>query len=198
MNLTQVINSIGWLGFLITLTILICLNKCGDKPVQTIQKETIINNFYDSGIKSVPQISYLPGKVILQPIPTDVDTQKILAAYFAKYAYTRTFENDSIKATLVDTICQNKFLSKGKFTYKWLPPVKTVESTTITITNTAPSKMMLMVGLHAGYIQNSVKGFGPDIYLKTKRDQLIGVGYDIDLELIRINTAISIGKLFKK
>lgn len=198
MNLTQILNSIGWLGFLITLAILIFFNKCGDKPVQTIQKETIINNYYDSGIKSVPQISYLPGKVIPQPVPADVDTQKILAAYFAKYAYTRTFENDTIKATLIDTISKNKFLSKGQFTYKWLPSVKTVESTTVTITNTAPNKMMLMVGLHAGYLQNSVKGFGPDIYLKTKRDQLIGVGYDIDSKLLRLNAAVGIGKLFKK
>lgn len=198
MNLTQILNSIGWLGFLITLAILIFLNKCVDKPIQTIQKETIINNFYDSGIKVVSQTNYLPGKVIQQPIPADVDTQKILAAYFAKYPFTRTFENDTIKATLIDTISQNKFLSKGKFTYKWLPPVKTVESTTVTINNTAPNKMILMVGLHAGYLQNSIKGFGPDIYLKTKRDQLIGVGYDIDSKLIRINAAVGISKLFKK
>ncbi len=196
-NIKYIFSAIGWLGFIITLTILIALNKCGGPAAQTITKETVINNYYDSGVKVVPQTSYIKGDPIPYPVPADVDTAKILQLYFNHYPFARTFKNDTIEASIVDTISQNKFVSIPKFTYKWLPPIKTVESTTVTITNEAKQKVRFLIGAYAqfnGYIVNS---FGPELYLQVKKGNLYGANYDIKNEAFGVKTAINLNEVFR-
>lgn len=197
MNLKYIFSAVGWLGFIITLTILIALNKCGGPAAQTITKETVINNFYDSGVKVVPQTSYIKGDPIPYPKPQDVDTAKILQAYFNHYPYSRTFENDTIRVTLLDTVSQNKFVSKPKFTYKWLPPIKTVESTTVTVTNEAKKRIQILAGIHADFQQKYFYDWGPELYIMTKRGQLFGSGYNVKNEVYSVKAALNLNEVFR-
>ncbi len=194
-----IFSAIGWLGFIITLVILLTLNKCGSGQSQIIQKETVINNYYDSSEKVVPLKYEVPGPPIYIPVPADVDTAKILASYFAKYPYTRVFENDTILATIKDTISQNKFVSKVNMTYKWKPIIKTVESTTVTVES--PKKIQVLAGGHADFNQKVFMNWGPDIYLQTKRGQLFGLGYNVpsknNSQSVSIKAAINLNDAFR-
>lgn len=196
-NIKLIFSAVGWLGFIITLTILITLNKCGSPAAQTITKETVINNYYDSGVKVVPQTSFIKGEPIPYPAPQDVDTAKILQAYFNHYPYSRTFKNDTIEATIIDTVSENKFISKPKFTYKWLPPIKTVESTTVTVTNEAKQKVHILIGAYAQFNGYSVNSFGPELYLQGKKGNLYGANYDIKNTAFGVKTAINLNEVFR-
>lgn len=189
-----IFSATGWLGFVITLILLIILDKSGNGS-HIIEKETVINNYYDSGVKVVTQKSVTPGQPIYIPVPADVDTEKIIAAYFAKYPYIRIFESDTLRATLIDTLSQNKFISKGKFTYQWLKPVKTVESTTITLQQN--KKIQFLAGGHVDFSKKIFQDWGPDIYLKTKREQLFGIGYNVNQQSVSFKAALNINEAFR-
>jgi hypothetical protein len=193
MNLNQIITSIGWLGFLICFCIIIFFKKC-DKPIMVTEK--LITVLYDTIPKPVPSIKYLPGKPIPQLIPAKVDTQKIIAQFFSKQPYTRSFKNDTIDISIDDTLFNNQFFSKGNLKYKWLIPFKTTE--TITTTTVTPPKSMFLIGLHINGSSKQVLDVGPDIFFKTKNNKLFGIGYDIKSENFRINAAIPLQNLFKK
>lgn len=185
----------GWVCLTITLILVIFLNKCSNPQPQIIKEKTEIHNYYDSAAKSIPVKFTVPGPPIFIPIPADVDTAKILAAYFAKYPFSRVFSNDSVTISLYDTLSKNSFHHPGKMSYQWHLPIKTVESTTITVEQ--PKKMALLVGAHANFSKKTFADYGPDVYLKTKRDQLIGVGYDIDSKEISFKSAFNLNQLFK-
>lgn len=186
----------GWVGLTITLILVIFFNKCGSEQPQIIKEKTEIHNYYDSTEKPIPVKYTVPGEPIFIPVPAKVDTAKILALYFAKYPYSRVFSNDTVTISLNDTLSQNRFSHPGKMSYKWHLPIKTVESTTITVEQ--PKKITLLIGAHINFNHRFFQDFGPDIYLKTKRDQLIGVGYDIGSEAASFRTAFNLNQLFKK
>jgi hypothetical protein len=196
-NIKYILTAIGWLGFIITLGILITLNKCSGPAAQTITKETVINNYYDSSVKVVPQTTYLKGDPIPFPVPADVDTAKILQAYFNRYPYSRTFKNDTIEANIIDTISENQFVSKPKFTYKWLPPIKTVESTTVTITNEAQQKVRFLIGAYMQFNKYTINSFGPEVYIQGKKGNLYGANYDIKNQAYGVKTAINLNEVFR-
>lgn len=195
-NLNYIFSFGGWFGLVITLLIAIFFNKCNNNADQIINKKIEIRNYYDSSIKLVPVKYTLQSEPIFIPIPANVDTAKILAMYFAKFPYSRVFQDSNLIATIVDTITQNKFNTTGKFSYKWLAPIKTVESTTLTVESA--KRLVLLAGIHLNFNQRKFVDFGPDIYLKTKRDQLIGVGYDIDLKVVSLRGAFNLNQLIKK
>lgn len=196
-NIKLIFTAVGWLGFIITLTILIALNQCGSPAAQTITKETVINNYYDSSVKVVPVTSFVKGIPIPYPVPQNVDTAKILQAYFSHHPYSRTFKNDTIEATIVDTISQNKFVSIPKFTYKWLPPIKTVESTTVTVTNEAKQTVRFLIGAYAQFNKYTVTAYGPELYLQGKKGNLYGANYDIKNAAFGVKTAINLNEVFR-
>lgn len=195
-NFNYILSFGGWIGLVITLLLVIFFNKCGNQPPQIIKEKTEIHNYYDSSAKQVPVKFTVPGAPIFIPVPANVDTAKILAAYFAKYPYSRVFSNDSVTISLYDTLSKNSFHHPGKLSYNWHLPIKTVQSTTVTLEQ--PKKMALLLGAHVNFSKKTFVDFGPDIYLKTKRDQLIGVGYDIGSEAASFRGAFNLNQLFKK
>lgn len=194
-NINYILSFGGWFGLVVTLVFVIFFNKCGNTP-QIIKEKTEIHNYYDSTTKVVPFKYSVQGKPIIIAVPANVDTAKILAMYFAKYPNLRVFQDSNIIATLIDTLSQNKFGNHSKFSYNWLKPIKTVESKTITVES--PKKMQLLVGAHADFNKNYFKDFGPDVYVLTKRSQLIGVGYDIESTAFSFKLATSLNSIFKK
>ena len=198
-NFNYRVTGIGWLGFLITLTILLTLNKCGASASQIIEKKTEIHNYYDSSVKVVPLKYSVPGTPIFVPVPSDVDTAKILALYFSKNPYARVFSNDTVTISLYDTISQNKFKHPGLAKYNWHLPIKTVESTTVTVES--PKKIQVLAGGHVNFNQNIFMNWGPDIYLQTKRGQLFGLGYNVPYKTnpqsISIKAALNLNDAFR-
>jgi hypothetical protein len=202
MNFNYVFSAIGWLGFTVSLIIIVLLQKCEKNNDITRQEisVTVIKNHYDSVPKLVPVIKYLPGEVIPVPVPANVDTQKILSAYFAKNLVKRVFGDSALRVVLDDTICQNKFLSPGSFSYQWLKPIKTIESTTstVTITNNEPKrKINIIAGGHADFRHKYFYDWGPDIYLQTKRGHLYGIDYSIKNEVYSVKAAVNINEAFR-
>lgn len=194
-KINYILCAIGWLGFFITLAILLTLKKCRSDVPQITESKTIINNYYDSTEKAAPLKIEVPGPPIFVPVPADVDTSKILALYFSKTPYLRVFEDSNLIATIADSISQNKFLSPAKFTYKWLKPIKTVESTTVTVES--PKKINFLAGGHADFNKKFFQDWGPDIYLQTKRGQQFGVGYNVNQQTVSIKAAINLNDAFR-
>jgi len=190
-----ILSAVGWLGFFITLTILITLKKCGSEAPIITESKTVINNYYDSTEKAAPIKYEVPGPPIFIPVPADVDTAKILSLYFSKNPYLRVFEDSNLIATIADSISQNKFLSPAKFTYKWLKPIKTVESTTVTVES--PKKINFLAGGHADFNKKFFQDWGPDLYLQTKRGQQFGVGYNVNQQSVSIKAAINLNDAFR-
>lgn len=194
-----ILSAVGWLGFFITLTILITLKTCSSEAPIITGAKTVINNYYDSMEKAAPIKYEVPGPTIFIPVPADVDTAKILALYFARFPFARVFENDTVTITLRDTISKNSFFSSGKATYKWHKPIRTVESTTLTVE--APKKMQVLAGGHVNFNQNVFLNWGPDIYLQTKRGQMFGLGYNVPFKTnpqsISIKAAINLNDAFR-
>lgn len=190
-----IFSAIGWLGFFITLTILVTLKKCVSDTPQITESKTIINNYYDSTEKAAPLKYEVPGPPIFIPVPTDVDTAKILALYFARFPFARVFENDTVTITLRDTISKNSFFSPGKATYKWHKPIRTVESTTVTVES--PRKINFLAGGHADFNKKFFQDWGPDLYLQTKRGQQFGVGYNVNQQSVSIKAAINLNDAFR-
>lgn len=195
-NINYIFSFGGWIGLVITLLVVLFFNKCNNQPAQIIEKTTEIHKYYDSSEKFVPIKFTTPGEPIFIPIPANIDTQKILAAYFAKYPFSRVFSNDSVTISLYDTLSKNSFHHPGKMYYQWHLPIKTVESTTITVESA--KRLAVLAGFHVNFNKRVFVDFGPDIYLKTKRDQLIGVGYDIDKEVVSLRGAFNLNQLIKK
>lgn len=194
-NINYILTFGGWIGFVVTLLIIIFFNTCEKQTPNIINSKTEVHHYYDSAVKFVPLKYIIPSEPIFVPVPSNVDTAKILSLYFAKYPYSRLFQDSNLVATLVDTICQNKFNSPGQFSYKWLKPIKTVESTTITV---EPKKRMaLLAGVHVNFNNMYLQDFGPDVYLKTKRNQIFGIGYDINNKIISTRFAINLNETFR-
>lgn len=120
------INSIGWLGFIITLIIIIFMQKCGNTitNLQPSYKITV-NKYYDSTAKEIKVPVPIPGDSIPYPVPTEVDTLAILKKYFTKYYFEQVVEDSNLRAVISDTVFQNAIVSR-KFSYKWKQPVSIV------------------------------------------------------------------------
>lgn len=196
-RITNILCFAGWIGFVITLLVVIFFNKCGGKTEHTIEKQTVINNYYDSAIRTIPQPVLIPGKPILVEIPAVVDTEQVLRIYFSKYPLTRIFQDSALKATLIDTLYQNHLTFPGNFSYQWLKPVKTVESTTVTVKEEPKSKMKILLGAYGQFSGSYVNSFGPELYLQGKKGNLYGINYDVKNKAVGVKAAYNLNGLFK-
>lgn len=197
-NFNYTISAIGWLGFIITLVLLISLNKCKkEEPSNTVIEKTIINNYYDSTKKVAPLIITKEGKPIYVPVPTIVDTAQILVNYFARFSYTRTFEDTCLRVVLTDSISQNKFLSPAKFTYQWLKPIKTVSSTTITSISEPKKRVNFLLGGYFQFSKNYITSYGPEFNLQAKKGNLYGINYDLKNNAIGIKTLFNLNEALR-
>lgn len=147
-------------------------------------------------------IAYKPGKVITKDttiyveVPADVDTAKILSAYYAKNVYLDTLKlRDSLGHVIVeDTVSQNTILGR-RYTANVR---KQVITNTITLP-TLPFKPVtqIYIGAELNYIDKDIQLVSAGLLLKTKIDDIIGVNAGI----IRIDNKVRPffgGKLYWK
>lgn len=164
----------GWIAFIIVLFFWYNTNK---EESSQVSSKTIVNNYYDSSIKIVPVKSFIPVTFTVQ-VPTKIDTAAILKDYFSKTFYPRVFQDSNLVATINDSVTQNRLIP-GQLKYQWLKPIKTVETTTNTVTPSPKQKMNLYFGGFLNVNKNYIQGFGPEIYLTTRTNLLLKANYDI-------------------
>lgn len=117
--------------------------------VDTLYSKTTITKIIDSTQHNIPVIIETPEHIIERPIPANIDTQKVLQAYFGSAYYSRHFSDSNISATMDDTVSQNR-LGAGKFTYKLLRPHTTIHTSTTTLQPVAPGSTQFFVGFNFG------------------------------------------------
>jgi len=102
-----------------------------------------------------------------------IDTLSILEDYFKAYAYTDTLKKDSVTFIINDTISQNKILARG-IEYSLVYP------TTIISKESAVNKRELYIGLGLGGNRQQLSYLGSELMLRTKKQQIYGIGLGIN------------------
>jgi hypothetical protein len=187
----QIIPFIGWIGFSITLLVILLTKSCGDKKndLHTIEKtiESTRTVVYDSTqrkiIPSKAPISIITKTVV---IPAKVDTQAILLAYFAIHTYSDQISDSSLHLQIFDSVSQNKIYGRRIF-YQWLKPVESTSSTTITNTPVLKSRSGFYIGGFGDFSKNRY-GVGPGLTWLTKKQVMFNYDFDVLNKSHRVGT----------
>src|SRR5688572_19912565 len=177
------IKNIFILALIITLIILL-LKYCGRGKVlgPTVTIDTVYKEVKgDTSYVLVPYAVYKPGKNILKIVAGDtiyvedtihVDTAMILFDYNLHRVYNDTIRNDYGYVSVTDTIAKNRIVGRGTSTRLLIPEV------TKTITIHEPQKNQVYAGGGVfGNKMDPLSGFKVNVDLKTKNDQIVGLGY---------------------
>ena len=161
--------SIGWYIAAIILAIAV-LRECGS--VGPSDPNVFTKYIYDSAVRAVPlPLPAVLTKIVVKPVPKDVDTAKILQEHFSERTYVARIDDGRIRATIVDTVYKNTLIGRS-FNYQWLKPVK--QETTV-----VNRRGGLYVGMQAGGRLDSVTNISPSILLVTKRRGAYSVSYNV-------------------
>ena len=118
-------------------------------------------------------VDYVPSPpiIIVDTIPTEVDTLKILQDYYNKHYYSDVVLLDSIgTAEIKDTISQNRIISRSViFDYK-IPLIKE----TIVVKDNPTTKLYLGGGLNISS-STRINNVFTGLILQTKRDKMFGL-----------------------
>ncbi len=102
-----------------------------------------------------------------------VDTALVLEDYFKAYAYTDTIKEDSITLTIKDTITQNRIVSRG-IEYSLIYPTTTISK------EKQINKRELYLGFGLGGDKQQLSYLGGELMLRTKKEQIYGVGLGLN------------------
>lgn len=157
---------------------------CQPQAINTIEKSTTI--IYDSTKKIIePKGPATISTLSFYPVPAAVDTAAILRIFFTVFTHYQQYQDSNIRAEILDTISQNKILGR-KFNYQLLRPIKTIESSTVTLN---PK------GWYGGIfmpISGGRLGIGPKLSYLTERQLLFDAGYDLVNRQFVIGTQIKL------
>jgi hypothetical protein len=173
----HIFKNIQTLLIVILIGIIILMRSCSTptptKP-KTITKTTIE---YISVTDTVPE--YIPKwsekiRVEIDTFRGPIDTTEILKDYYSKYYYVDTLKVDTFGFVLVkDTVSQNKISSRN-IEYNINVPKITIEKTTY-------------LNNREFYLGPSIQGnreqlnyVGGELYFKTRKSQLYGVGVGVN------------------
>lgn len=168
---------IAILAIIFCLTLKNCLGLVHSlqQPKQEIkQSDTVIKFIYQK--KWVPLVVnvHTPKDSIPYPVPSHIGTLAILQKFFTEYTYRDTIQDTNLIALSTIHIAENKIKSHA-LSYKWLQPQK---ETIITNTVEKPSKPVLLIGLNLNLTKNTMLGGGPELLFISKRQRVMGAGYD--------------------
>lgn len=168
---------------LIILGMRMCSGKAAPCPEagKIVKRDTAWLERSDSTgwIRPVP-VTVIPAKVQHDTLEVsggtvikyrDVDTIAILRDYYVIRYYEDSTETQYGKVWVKDSVTQNRISRRQWKTSFSLPVV------TNTVQVPAPARWQVYAGISlSGNKESLLNGFGPQIMLKTKRDQLYGVG----------------------
>ena len=162
--------------------------KSCQKNNEVCDKYTITPRSIEYKIDSIPyQVSipapYKVDSIIEVEVPANVDTAKILAKYYAKHVYTRTYEDSNIRAVIKDTISENK-PSEALLTYQILKPTQIIVNNEL---NLKPVNKYFL-----GASARSDTSLSINAFMLTKKEHLIGIGFDPLSKVVSATGAIKI------
>jgi hypothetical protein len=165
-------------------------NRSNEKPTINVNSKNyeLLKQKIDTGVVHHSKIKYVKGKDIPYkpivennievPVYVEVDTEQILKEYHAKIIYNDklVLDNDLGTIELTDTISMNKIIGR-----KWNAQIK---ERTITDTKIVKelSRNQVFIGL-GGVLGNSNILVGPQLILKTKKDNIYSVNVYVDNNL---------------
>jgi hypothetical protein len=176
---------------IIALVSFVLYKQCSveDKEIKTIKVDgknyELLKHQVETLIVKKPTIKYLKGDEIYHetiveknvevPVYVKADTERILKDYHAKVLYKdRLVLSDGLGVIdLVDTISKNKIIGR-----KWNAQINERTITDTKIVKELP-KNQVYIGAQ-GVVGNSIVMAGPQITLKTKKDNLYGVNLFLD------------------
>lgn len=174
------------LGLIIVIILMRSCDGSGDKPKDIVKidgkKYQVIKHIVDTQYVPTVQIEYRDGetiyvdKPVYVPVPSNIDTSKVLKDYYAKYTYKDTLNlKDSLGyIAVIDTISQNKIFKRTFDAH-----VNKITIKDVLIVEPPPTNQLYIGGV-AGFDKvNLVNFVGPTLVLKTKKDKMysLGVGY---------------------
>jgi hypothetical protein len=173
----HIFKNIQTLLIIILIGIIIFIRSCS-KPIPSEPKTTIKTTIeYIPVTETIPE--YIPKwteriEVVIDTFKTPIDTTAILVDYYSKYFYKDTLSVDTLGYVIVnDTISQNKIGSRS-VEYSLNIPKITIEKTTY-------------LNNREFYLGSSIQGstgqlnyVGGELYFRTKKSQLYGVGIGIN------------------
>jgi len=182
--------------YIVIILMLIYIGECTRQE----QPVTIVNTI---DTVTVTDTVYIEGKIVYNPIPYEVvdtfivspkvDTAKILTEYVLLRKYNLPITNDSNSKISVQANVQFNRISDYTFTAEIYP-----KTTIITQNHTIipPTKNKLIIGaVLASNGQNL--GFIPTVGLKTKKESVFTVGYDVLNGNLNAGYLMPIGKKSK-
>jgi len=176
---------------IVGLVAFIVFKQCSseDKALKTIdvdgKKYELLKHKIDTFIVEHTQIKYKKGQDIYHetiveknvevPVYVKADTERILKDYHAKVLYKdKLVLNDGLGIVeITDTISRNKIIGR-----KWNAQINERTITDTKIVKELP-KNQVYIGAQ-GVMGNSIVMIGPQITLKTKKDNLYGVNLFVD------------------
>jgi hypothetical protein len=183
----QAMKTIPYIIITILVLALLFQNECTPEHKNKIPSQSTTDTIHDTIFQSINH--YIP-----KPIYTDtgstkwrwhqVDTNQILAEYFACHCYQDTLQNDSnALIVIMDTITQNRI------TYRQ-PQItlypKTIRQTSV-VEVSQPIKNKFYLGLAIGRNPNQFS-LAPSIMLQSKK----GVGYSLSYDIFTKDMYIGI------
>ena len=127
-------------------------------------------NIYDSARTQIPVSVTVPDIYISLSLPSGIDTLKVLNDYFATRVYNDTLRDDRIEAVIIDSISNNKRLSRN-FSYKLLAPLQQN-------IYKRPEPVSRLFGGGYATINTGRFSMGPALSLQGKKEYLITAGID--------------------
>jgi len=165
-------------------------NRSNEKPTINVDGKNyeLLKQKIDTGVVHHSKIKYVKGKDIPYetivekkvevPVYVEVDTEQILKEYHTKIIYKDklVLDNDLGTIELTDTISMNRIIGR-----KWNAQIK---ERTITDTKIVKelSRNQVFIGL-GGVLGNSNILVGPQLILKTKKDNIYSVNVYVDNNL---------------
>jgi len=165
-------------------------NRSNKKPTINVDGKNyeLLKQKIDTGVVHHSKIKYVKGKDIPYetiveknvevPVYIEVDTEQILKEYHAKIIYKDklVLDNDLGTIELTDTISMNRIIGR-----KWNAQIKERTITDTKIVKELP-KNQVYIGV-GGVLGNSNILVGPQLILKTKKDNIYSVNVYVDNNL---------------
>jgi hypothetical protein len=173
----HIFKNIQTLLIIILIGIIIFIRSCS-KPIPSEPKTTIKTIIeYIPVTETIPE--YIPKwteriEVVIDTFKTPIDTTAILVDYYSKYFYKDTLSVDTLGYVIVnDTISQNKIGSRS-VEYSLNIPKITIEKTTYL------NNREFYLGYSIQGSTGQLNYVGGELYFRTKKSQLYGVGIGIN------------------
>ena len=188
------LNSLQTVLILILVLVLLYLTQCS--KTDPVEPEVIVTIETKWDTVNVVQTEYVPKwrtKIVTEhdTIPADVDTMSILKDYYAKYYYTDTLDLDSLGNIIInDTISRNSIIFREINPNIYIP-------TTIIKRDSLISKNEFYYGFGLAGNQQQFSYIGGELFWRSKRKRVFGVGLGINQNLQPIGSLRLMWKIGK-